>query len=118
MKKLLLSCSLVLLLATGCSSSQHVNQQIPLQQQSPAVKQSSVNQTSAPSPVGNNDNDTLSNTSTYQNVDENVVHSPAYDTNNEVPAGATARCGDGTYSFSQHHSGTCSHHGGVAEWLQ
>ena len=33
------------------------------------------------------------------------------------PPGATARCRDGTYSFSQHHSGTCSHHGGVAVWL-
>lgn len=33
------------------------------------------------------------------------------------PAGATAKCKDGTYSFSQHHSGTCSHHDGVAEWL-
>ena len=34
-----------------------------------------------------------------------------------APAGATARCRDGTYSFSQHRRGTCSHHGGVAEWL-
>jgi hypothetical protein len=33
------------------------------------------------------------------------------------PAGATARCRDGTYSYSQHHSGTCSYHGGVASWL-
>jgi hypothetical protein len=33
------------------------------------------------------------------------------------PPGATALCRDGTYSFSQHHSGTCSHHGGVAKWL-
>jgi hypothetical protein len=33
------------------------------------------------------------------------------------PAGATAQCRDGTYSFSKHHSGTCSHHGGVAAWL-
>jgi hypothetical protein len=33
------------------------------------------------------------------------------------PAGATARCSDGTYSFSQHRSGTCSHHGGVEVWL-
>jgi Protein of unknown function (DUF3761) len=33
------------------------------------------------------------------------------------PPGATARCHDGTYSFSHHHSGTCSHHGGVAKWL-
>jgi hypothetical protein len=34
-----------------------------------------------------------------------------------APPGATARCNDGTYSYSQHHSGTCSHHGGVAQWL-
>ncbi|HZR91001.1 MAG TPA: DUF3761 domain-containing protein [Gaiellaceae bacterium] len=33
------------------------------------------------------------------------------------PPGATARCRDGSYSFSQHRSGTCSHHGGVAAWL-
>jgi hypothetical protein len=34
-----------------------------------------------------------------------------------APPGATARCNDGTYSYSQHHQGTCSHHGGVAVWL-
>lgn len=36
------------------------------------------------------------------------------------PAGATgptARCRDGTLSYSLHHSGTCSHHRGVAAWL-
>jgi hypothetical protein len=33
------------------------------------------------------------------------------------PPGATALCRDGTYSFSQTHSGTCSHHGGVSQWL-
>jgi hypothetical protein len=33
------------------------------------------------------------------------------------PVGATAQCRDGTYSFSQHRQGTCSHHGGVARWL-
>lgn len=33
------------------------------------------------------------------------------------PPGATARCVDGTYSYSQHRSGTCSHHGVVAQWL-
>lgn len=30
--------------------------------------------------------------------------------------GATARCRDGTLSYSAHRRGTCSHHGGVAEW--
>jgi hypothetical protein len=34
-----------------------------------------------------------------------------------APVGATALCRDGSYSFSQHHSGTCSYHGGVAQWL-
>ncbi len=29
----------------------------------------------------------------------------------------TARCADGTFSYSAHHQGTCSHHGGVAQWL-
>lgn len=28
----------------------------------------------------------------------------------------TALCVDGTYSYSRHESGTCSWHGGVAEW--
>ena len=35
-----------------------------------------------------------------------------------APADATAKCKDGTYSHSKHHSGTCSHHGGVAEWYK
>jgi len=33
------------------------------------------------------------------------------------PAGATAQCNDGSYSFSTHRRGTCSHHGGVRRWL-
>ncbi|WP_243769135.1 DUF3761 domain-containing protein [Streptomyces cyanogenus] len=35
----------------------------------------------------------------------------------QAPAGATAQCNDGTYSYSAHRRGTCSHHGGVAVWL-
>jgi hypothetical protein len=49
----------------------------------------------------------------YKNVSGHCVHRPA-----GAPAGATARCYDGTYSYSQHASGTCSHHGGVARWIQ
>jgi hypothetical protein len=52
----------------------------------------------------------------YTNHYGQHVHSPAHSRTGGVPTGATAHCGDGTYSFSQHHSGTCSHHGGVAEW--
>ena len=57
----------------------------------------------------------LSNSNYYTNSSGNVVHSPAY--SNTVPVNATAQCRDGTYSFSQHRSGTCSHHGGVIQWL-
>jgi hypothetical protein len=32
-------------------------------------------------------------------------------------AGATAKCKDGTLSKSKTHSGACSKHGGVAEWV-
>ena len=34
-----------------------------------------------------------------------------------MPTGATAQCKDGTYSKAAHHSGACSHHGGVAKFL-
>jgi hypothetical protein len=57
----------------------------------------------------------LSNDNHYINTRGNEVHSPAYAPS--VPPGASARCGDGTYSFSQSRRGTCSHHGGVEEWL-
>lgn len=51
----------------------------------------------------------------YENVDGACVHRP--EAAPTAPDGATARCGDGTYSFSRHRSGTCSSHGGVANWL-
>jgi hypothetical protein len=51
----------------------------------------------------------------YRNVDGNCVPRPTQAA--APPAGATAECNDGTYSFSQHRSGTCSHHGGVKRWL-
>jgi hypothetical protein len=34
-----------------------------------------------------------------------------------APTGSTAKCKDGTYSFSKTRSGTCSRHGGVLQWL-
>lgn len=59
----------------------------------------------------------LSNDNYYTNVNGNTVHSPAKSIDGGVPAGASAQCRDGTYSFSQNRRGTCSHHGGVSEWL-
>lgn len=53
---------------------------------------------------------------TYVNSAGNTVCKPE-ESPSGPPAGATARCQDGTYSFSESRSGTCSHHGGVAEWL-
>jgi hypothetical protein len=53
----------------------------------------------------------------YRNVDGAIVHVPAHTDTGAAPAGASAQCRDGTYSFSTHRRGTCSHHGGVARWL-
>jgi hypothetical protein len=52
----------------------------------------------------------------YTNHEGHAVHRPMH--SNHVPKGATAHCRDGTYSFSENHRGTCSHHGGVAAWLR
>jgi hypothetical protein len=52
----------------------------------------------------------------YINSKGNWVPSPTHTSNGKAPKGATARCADGSYSFSQSHRGTCSHHGGVTEW--
>jgi hypothetical protein len=59
----------------------------------------------------------LSSHDTYRNHDGDTVHAPARSLSGRVPEGATARCRDGTYSFSRHRSGTCSRHGGVGAWL-
>ena len=53
---------------------------------------------------------------TYMSASGKSVAAPLYSSKG-VPARATARCRDGTYSFSQSKSGTCSNHGGVAQWL-
>jgi hypothetical protein len=50
----------------------------------------------------------------YINSDRQLVHRPECAV--ELQQGETAICRDGSHSFSQHHAGTCSHHGGVARW--
>jgi hypothetical protein len=53
----------------------------------------------------------------YTNRNGNEIHRPARPNDGNPPVGATARCADGTYSYSQNRSGTCSHHGGVSSWI-
>lgn len=51
----------------------------------------------------------------YTNSRGEHVRSPTF--SRSAPAGASARCRDGSYSFSRSRRGTCSRHGGVASWL-
>lgn len=80
----------------------------------PLQPQNTINTVTA-NKTDNTTTNTLSNNNFYTNTAGNEVHSPAY--SNSVPVGASAMCGDGTYSFSQNRRGTCSHHGGVSRWL-
>jgi hypothetical protein len=68
-------------------------------------------------PLGQGE-DNLSRHGYYMNRSGDEVHQPTESLNGSIPSGASARCRDGDYSFSEHHSGTCSGHGGVAEWLR
>lgn len=52
----------------------------------------------------------------YENSFGEMVQRPTYYTS--PPSGASAVCRDGSYSFSRNRRGTCSHHGGVSEWLK
>jgi hypothetical protein len=49
----------------------------------------------------------------YINSDGRRVHRPECLVDQP---GETAICRDGSHSFSLHHTGACSHHGGVARW--
>lgn len=67
------------------------------------------------STTDNQPTDTSTAPKTYKNIDGDTILSPYHAPS--APAGASAQCRDGTYSFSAHRQGTCSHHGGVAQWL-
>jgi hypothetical protein len=53
----------------------------------------------------------------YTNRQGEAVRRPVRTMSDQAPSGASAQCRDGSYSFSVHRRGTCSHHGGVARWL-
>jgi len=52
----------------------------------------------------------------YTNSTGERIQSPTQ--SNSAPEDATALCNDGSYSFSHSRRGTCSHHGGVRQWLE
>jgi hypothetical protein len=58
--------------------------------------------------------DTESPSEYYINSSGQRVHRPVRSA--QAPLGASAQCRDGSWSFSQHRQGTCSHHGGVGIW--
>ena len=49
----------------------------------------------------------------YVNSSGHLVHSPSC---GREHLQRTAECRDGSVSYSEHHRGTCSHHGGVEHW--
>lgn len=51
----------------------------------------------------------------YRASDGMMVHGPTRD-RNPAYGRVSAFCRDGTQSYSHHHRGTCSGHGGVARW--
>jgi len=108
--------------ASALSSPTPTQSVTPIQEASYSIQQKTVTETTVVSKrveakASVQRGTELSNDNYYTNVDGNSVHSSAYTEDNSVPAGATAQCRDGTYSFSQNRRGTCSHHGGMARWL-
>ncbi len=79
--------------------------------QAAAPKAAAAPQPAAPKPVAG----ASCGANSYINSSGNCVPRPVAAAT--APAGATAQCKDGDYSFSQHRSGTCSGHGGVSRWL-
>ena len=54
---------------------------------------------------------------TYRSADGARVRRPhVYRRHPNSGTAWTARCRDGSVSFSHTHAGTCSHHGGVGSW--
>jgi hypothetical protein len=66
----------------------------------------------APAPAPRNDNAAPPPPSTQRSAP-----APSRSTTGGATGKPTAQCKDGTTSYSAHHSGACSHHGGVKQWL-
>lgn len=53
-----------------------------------------------------------------QRTEQGTAAAPTSKSVTHEAAGATARCKDGTYSHAKTHSGACSGHGGVEQWMK
>lgn len=80
---------------------------------------SDVTSTVTPTPVTTTQTTEATPTSTTGTTTTTVAPPPTTTVAAPPPVTthAVAAPPDGTYSFSQHRQGTCSGHGGVAEWL-
>lgn len=87
----------------------------PMAPPAPPQRKTSSIAAAAPPSAGSAQESASCDADHYRNSDGNCVHQPQQAAS--APPGATARCADGNYSFSQHRKGTCSGHGGVAQWL-
>jgi hypothetical protein len=108
------------LLTLGCAAvlahAQRASDPIPAIHQQPAVQTAYARATQPQLDTQPKEAELLSHRH-YKTRNGQQVHAPAASTHGQVPAGASAQCRDGSYSFSQHRRGTCSHHGGVASWM-
>jgi len=102
--------------ATTLAHAQRAPDPIPAIHQQPAV-QTAYARATQPQPGAQPDEAELLSHRHYKTRNGQEVHAPAASTHDQVPAGASAKCRDGSYSFSQHRRGTCSHHGGVGSWM-
>lgn len=114
------------LTATGNSTSQPKSSPQPKNTNSKPSARPSPSTTPAPSIANSNkppnSNGKQAKDTTGSSGDDYYINSKGVRVRRPTasptaPAGATAQCRDGTYSFSQSRRGTCSHHGGVARWL-
>lgn len=53
---------------------------------------------------------------TYVNISGHVIQDPTCVSPSVHLQGESAICRDGSHSMSEHRRGTCSRHGGVAQW--
>lgn len=81
----------------------------------PPAKQTALSRASE-TPVQPSSPAVSSSSDYYTNAYGARVRRPTF-SESGPPAGASAQCRDGSYSFSQSRRGTCSHHGGVSRWF-